>query len=177
MARFLQFDSIITRWGQTVLRFLGPVSDHWGQHSHYKELIIKQQMHFWNSWCFTACQKQIYHKAENPVEEHLFPIPTSTRKRLQTGVLKLPFQTQTPNWWVCHNPAGTELLCIPVLFLLILYPLFEAFTFLIQNFQTRMPEARHLNPYLWILSYAAGYPQTQTNLIKNHKHLQKKKIN
>lgn len=40
-----------------------------------------------------------------------------------------------------------------------------------------MPEARHLNPYLWCLSYAAGYPQTQTNLIKNHNHFQKKKTN
>lgn len=40
-----------------------------------------------------------------------------------------------------------------------------------------MPEARHLNPYLWRLSYAAGYPQTQTNLIKNHKQLQKEKTN
>lgn len=40
-----------------------------------------------------------------------------------------------------------------------------------------MPEARHLNSYLWCLSYASGYPQTQTNLIKNHKHLQKKKTN
>lgn len=40
-----------------------------------------------------------------------------------------------------------------------------------------MPEARHLNPYFWHLSYAAGYPQTdQLNCISKKKETNKKFI-
>ena len=160
---------------------LCPISEHRGQHAHYKELVIKQEKHLWNSWHFITCQK-CWHTTISQGKKlpwrSISTLSLPPQGRVKTGVLNLPFQMQTPNWWVCHKPAGIELLCIPMLFLLILYLLFEAFTFPIQNFQMHMPEVRHLNPYLWRLSYAAGYSQKQTNktnLIKNHKYLQKRK--
>lgn len=180
MARFLQFDSI-TQWWQIALLLLCPISEHRGQHAHHKEFVIKQERHLWNSWHFITCQKcwrtdLLQGKDSNggALVSSLLP----EENRLKNGVLSSFFRCRPqtngcPIALKAHNCSASQ--CIS---LLIFYVLFETFSFPIQHFQMHMPEVRHLNLYLWCLQKAAGYSKEQANykanIIKIHKHLQKK---
>lgn len=156
---------------------LCPISEQRWQHAHYKELVIKQEKHLWNSWHFITCQK-CWHTEISQSKK----LPwRSTLSLLPQGSWELRLEASLPN-------ADTKLMGVPhpyrhrttlhsdAFSINTLSP-FWSFYFSNPKFPSAHAWSQALKSLLMTPAICSWlFTQRTTNninLIKNHRHLQK----